>query len=1160
MRFIKRLSLKLAAQVLVTVSVILLSSALWLINTEPGSRWLLKTLVAEIPQISVAEINGTIGQRLHLKQVKYQPDKDFSVLISELTLHWQLVELLIGHLHIASLNVNDVLINGLPAKDNDTSEKQKSIPNIPLAISIDELKLTQLNWLNGEQTAEIKLLSGAATLQDNQLSLLHLKLLIPQLKASANAEVMLNAELAFKGQVDWAYRLDEHTIKGQLNLLGTKQQVRFNNQMTGMLVAQQSGVIDLSEGEPKLNLTGHWEKLRWPLSGKPQFSSSRGEIAILGKLNDYKSRLNAELMTTTGVFNTGFVLDFIAKGNQQGLIVERLQLKPEQGELNVKGELKWSQALEGEFNVAATDFNPSTVGSKVAGNLAIKAHIKAKLENNEIQAGLQIKKLSGTLHQQPVNAVAKIKLEGQQIAVDSLKLMAGKNKLTAQGHISSQQADFNVSIIAPDLASAWPNLSGALNAKVSMKGSLQQPTVKAQLEASQLNYQESHITQLFFNTDYQHASQQQSTLELSAHGVRVQQNEIEQFKLQLNGNQQAHKILLDLQSSLANLHIAADGQWSKPQWIAQVNQLWVEHVQLKKWQLVKPTQLVLQPHKTQSQFKLDNSCLIQADARACVFAKGELERDYEAHFDLSKIPLALTQHWLPEGLSLLGALSAKAQLSSFNQALSANINANIIDGLVRVGANDSVQHELNFKTPKLQLEYAGDHLSSQIKISAAETDFITANIYVDKANAKGVRLLSGAIKTEVADMSLLDSFIADIEKLQGVFIADLALSGNTGNPVITGLAQWKNGRFDVPRLGNTFKNIQLQVKSADEKTERLLLNLEVESGSGILTGVGHLDLLPQQQFPLQLHLKGKHFQLAQLPEAEVIISPNVRIKKQGIVSEIEGVLKIDKAEIEVKSLPETAVSLSEDEVIISKEQITVKKQSSQQVHANLKIQFGEKTHFSGFGLDTYLMGDLDYIATQDKQHMQGQAAMKKATYRSYGQDLTIRKGKFVFNGPVDNPWLNIEAIRKASKDDVTAVLKVTGPLKSPITQVYTEPRLPESEALAYLVTGKSLQNTNKNEGNAVANAAFSYGLGQLSWLSDQLGIDEFEVESGDNIEDSALRLGQYLNPDLYVGVTMSLFSNQHAANIRYQLSKHFSINTRAGETQRVDLKYHLQSD
>ncbi len=101
---------------------------------------------------------------------------------------------------------------------------------------------------------------------------------------------------------------------------------------------------------------------------------------------------------------------------------------------------------------------------------------------------------------------------------------------------------------------------------------------------------------------------------------------------------------------------------------------------------------------------------------------------------------------------------------------------------------------------------------------------------------------------------------------------------------------------------------------------------------------------------------------------------------------------------------------------------------------------------------------------------------------------------------------------------------------------------------------------SKSDGSAVAGAAFNYGIGQLSWLSDQLGIDEFEFKQGDTIEDSAVRLGQYLNPDLYVGVTMGLFADKYAANLRYRLSENFSISTRAGDTQRIDLKYLLESD
>jgi hypothetical protein len=37
-----------------------------------------------------------------------------------------------------------------------------------------------------------------------------------------------------------------------------------------------------------------------------------------------------------------------------------------------------------------------------------------------------------------------------------------------------------------------------------------------------------------------------------------------------------------------------------------------------------------------------------------------------------------------------------------------------------------------------------------------------------------------------------------------------------------------------------------------------------------------------------------------------------------------------------------------------------------------------------------------------------------------------------------------------------------------------------------------------------------------------------------------------------------ILSDNVFTNLRYRLSEHFSINTRAGETQRIDLKYHVK--
>jgi translocation and assembly module TamB len=192
--------------------------------------------------------------------------------------------------------------------------------------------------------------------------------------------------------------------------------------------------------------------------------------------------------------------------------------------------------------------------------------------------------------------------------------------------------------------------------------------------------------------------------------------------------------------------------------------------------------------------------------------------------------------------------------------------------------------------------------------------------------------------------------------------------------------------------------------------------------------------------------------------------------------------------------------------------------------------------------------------------MQGNVDMVKASYKRFGQDLTVRKGRFLFNGPADNPWLDVEAIRLSKSKKVTAILALTGSLKNPQTHISAEPSLPESEALAYLVTGASLNQVSKSDSNMLASAALSYGAGKVTWLADKLGIDEFNVVEGKTLQDSLLVMGQYLTPDFYVGTKVGMFNKQANLVLKHKLTDTINVETQAGTSQRIKLNYEFDGD
>jgi translocation and assembly module TamB len=297
-----------------------------------------------------------------------------------------------------------------------------------------------------------------------------------------------------------------------------------------------------------------------------------------------------------------------------------------------------------------------------------------------------------------------------------------------------------------------------------------------------------------------------------------------------------------------------------------------------------------------------------------------------------------------------------------------------------------------------------------------------------------------------------------------------------------------------------------------------------------------------------------------MPEAEITISPDLKIEQTQNKTSIIGTVTVPKAKLKLTELPESAIAPSEDEFIIGTNDPNNVSKPLPPIETKVTIVLGDKVNFKGYGLKTDLDGKLQYTSNATKQNMQGRIAMTNATYKAYGQDLSLTHGEFLFNGPADNPWLNIEATRKATGEDVTAILRVTGPLKSPTTKVSTDPSSSESDALAYLLTGRSLQHVGESQSGALAKAAFSYGAGQLSWLGDQMGIDDYDIEEGETLEDSAVRLGKYITPDFYIGLSMGFFSNTYAVLFKQQLTKHLSLQSKAGETQRIDLKYQLDTD
>jgi translocation and assembly module TamB len=507
-------------------------------------------------------------------------------------------------------------------------------------------------------------------------------------------------------------------------------------------------------------------------------------------------------------------------------------------------------------------------------------------------------------------------------------------------------------------------------------------------------------------------------------------------------------------------------------------------------------------------------------------------------------------------LQLKGLVNINADLQQQGDFLAGNYRIDSPPLTILLG-NSGAKTKIPLGASSLSGSIKGEQVSADLDFRLAGQDYLRAQLQMDTGKTQ---TLSGRINASVVEFALLNPLVPQLSDIKGHLNADLALQGTLDKPAASGAIRFTGGAVNMNELGLTLREIKLQALASGGGNGRIQMTGSAKSGKGAVYLDGFAVLQAHAGWPVELMLKGENFEVVKLPEAQIAISPDLKFLFAEKKGKVTGTLKVPTAIMTLKELPENAVKVSPDEIIVGEEKVAENAPVTPGIDANIDIELGKQVSFSGQGLATNLTGKLKITKSGEKMAMHGNVDMIKARYKSYGQDLTVRKGRFLFNGPVDNPWLDVEAIRVSKSKKVTAILSLTGSLQKPQTRISSEPSLPESEALAYLVTGGPLNQVSKSEGNMLAGAALSYGGGKATWLTEKLGIDEFEVQEGETLQDTLVAVGEYLTPDFYVGAKVGLFNKQAAMVLKHKITDAINVETQAGTSQRVKLNYEIDTD
>lgn len=465
---------------------------------------------------------------------------------------------------------------------------------------------------------------------------------------------------------------------------------------------------------------------------------------------------------------------------------------------------------------------------------------------------------------------------------------------------------------------------------------------------------------------------------------------------------------------------------------------------------------------------------------------------------------------------------------------------------------------------RLDLQTRAGGLEGRLTLTLDNDDRIDGHVrlpgLVARAGVTKGQPIEGELSARLRRLELLTALFPDVEDPRGELRARLALGGTLGDPRITGRVTLADGTAQVPRLGLALKEIAFT--AASDGGNRIRFEGRLRSG-------GELRFNGRMQWPTdnvrdwsaELALKGERVEAVKIPEAWVLVSPDLRLRARPRRVDVEGELVVPEARIEPLQTG-AAVPVSRDVILVNAPDELAAKSTPWDLYSQVRVVLGDKVRFKGFGLTGNITGSV--TATDEPEKIttaRGELSVTAGKYAAYGRELDVEHGRLIFaGGPIENPGIDARAVRRVG--EVLAGIRVRGTLKSPVLTLFSDPPMPETDILSYLILGQPLQQASTAEGRSLLGAASALTLTGGDRLARDIGarfgFEEVAIQAGSTPGEASLMVGRYLSPKLFVAYSVGLFEQINLLRLRYQLNSRWTVQTETGTHSGADLLYTIE--
>ena len=822
--------------------------------------------------------------------------------------------------------------------------------------------------------------------------------------------------------------------------------------------------------------------------------------------------------------------------------------------LDAHGSLLLSAARSFALQARLAAFDPAAFGRFPRGNLNAQLAATGSLAPHPaLEASLSLP--DGSLAGRPVSGTAHLRLAWPRVPAIHADLDLAGNRLALAGAWGGPHDRLNWNLDAPRLDRLGFGLAGRLRSSGHITGTWPHPAATLSVDGNglRLPYQ-VHAAALHADVHAAHGLNGALQVQATGQGLGYGKIDVEQLRLALTGTLGHHRLSAQAVLPQARMDLAAAGGYAQGTWTGQITTFDAKGKPPFDAHLQAPAQLVVGPRLQ----RLREARLTLAGGEAEIALLQHGPAGFASRGRLARFPVAplltLAARPLPFASDLLLE-------GTWNLAY-----GGLWQGEVHIARSqgDIVLHdprrELGLTALELRIAGVGQRLQGELQVTTRSLGRLDIDGWMSQPlhGAPWPWPASTALdlhaRGDLPTLAIVGPALPPGAQLDAHTAFDLRASGTLAAADLAGRISAHAITASFPDLGLRVKDGALDLTLARDRIQVNQGWLAGQQGRVLISGGGDW-----RQGGALLNLDFENFALLTRPDAQATVSGATRLELQGGRLTVGGDLKVVRARI--STIDAGRPRLSDDVIVRGRPRPPAQRAIALPVNLALSLDLGDDFQVKAYGLDALLQGRLT-LSGSGLPAATGNVQVTRGTYTAYGQRLAITRGRISFFGPLDDPALDILAVRQTGQ--VTAGVTLAGTAQRPRVSLYSDPAMPDSETLSWLLFGHGPGNLSNEQFSLLQAAASallarSGGADLQTKLAEKLGLSSIDIQGGSagngTLAGTVVSVGKQLSRSFRLRYEQSLDGLTQIVRAYYALSPRLSLQAQTGSQSGLDVLY-----